>query len=248
MKALSIRKPLEFAIETVGESWTQGSVLKSQIKIKNTGETSEALDLFGVGIGLADIKKVHNKIENCFKIQEQLALKLPPLKALDSCDFVFEFKLSPNIQVSDKKSTFFLLFGDLKNPFHLQIPITPQPLFLEIIKLLDTFFRFKVKEFKGCSKGIEYKLIPPTSRDFSSVECLNLNLMTKDENLLFDFNFDLKKLDMSGIKTKLTKENKLIQKELAPKEYLMGKTHLDQDKLLKFFESVFSEVKHKEMF
>ena len=248
MKGLSLLKPLEFSIETAAEQWSQGAILQGVLKIKNNGSSDETISQYGVGIGYADIKKVHAKTPKCFKIADQTSITIGEIKSQDTVDIPFEFKLSPNIAVSDKKSTFFLLYGDLENPFHLQIPITPQPLFLEIIKLLDTFFRFKVKEYKGHHKGIEYKLIPPTSRDFSSVDTLQLSLMTEEQNLLFEFGFDLKKLDMSGIKNTMIKERKLIKKELTPKEYLMGKTHLDQDKLLTFFESVMNEVKFKEMF
>jgi hypothetical protein len=46
-----------------------------------------------------------------------------------------------------------------------------------------------------------------------------------------------------GSANKVIKETKTLSRTLSPKDYLMGKSHLDQDKLLKMFEAVFIEVK-----
>lgn len=248
MKAISILKPLELSIETKEESWIQGSTIQGLFKIRNLEASDYQVSQFKIALGYADIKKVHAKKADCFKIHDHLDLPQQAIKPNGILEFPFEFKLPPNITVSDKKASFHLLYGKSDSLFHLQIAVLPQPIFLELVKLLDTFFRFKLKEFKGTGKGIEFILIPPTSRDYASVECLSLALSTEEEKLILDFTFSLKKLDLTGITNKLVKEIKVISKTLSPKEYLMGKTYLDQDKLLKAFELILNEVKVKGLF
>lgn len=247
MKAISIAKPFELSIETKDETWAQGAAVTGLLKIKNLESSDHEFIGHSVAIGHADIKKVHAKTAGCFKISQNVEVPAQKIKGKSSLEFPFEFKLDHNISVSDKKSSFHLLYGNLQSPFHMQLTILPQPLFLEIIKLFDTFFRFKVKEYKGTTKGIDYIFTPPTSREYASVESLSLSLSTKEQDLILDFTFNLKKLDLTGISNKLVKEVKTISKTLTPKEYLMGKNFLDQDKLLKSLEAVLSEVKRKEL-
>lgn len=247
MKAINILKPLELSIETKEENWNQGATLHGIVKIKNLEAAAFELTDHQVALGYADIKKVHAKAQGCFKISEKIAIPNTTLSANGLFEFPFEFKLDSNIPVSDKKSSFHLLYGKAETPFHLQMSVLPQPLFLEIIKLFDTFFRFKVKEFKGTPKGIEYHFIPPASKDYAFVESLTLALTMKELDLNLDFTFNLKKFDLTGVTNKITKEVKTISKTFTPKEYLMGK-YLDQDKLLKALELILSEVKRKELF
>lgn len=251
MKAISILKPLEFSIETKEETWAQGATVHGLLKIKNLEATEHQLTDYQIALGYADIKKVHAKAKGCFKISQETDLLNQSIKSNALLEFPFEFKLDPNVTVSDKKASFHLLYGKADAPFHLQISILPQPLFLEMTKLLDTFFRFKVKEYKGTPKGIDFIFIPPTSREYATVESLTLSLALQEQDLVLDFNFIIKKLDLTGlagITNKVLKENKVITKTFTPKEYLMGKGFLDQDKLLKAFELILGEVKRKEFF
>jgi hypothetical protein len=249
MKAISNLRKLELSLETNGENWVQGSVLSGTLKIKNSGTETESLKDFKVGLAYAEIKKVHAKASNCFKIKNSQELSKDSIEASSSFEYLFEFKFDPNITVTDKKGSYHLLYGALDNPFHLQVSVLPQPLFLEVMKLFETFFRFKLKEFKGTQRGVDFILIPPTAREFVQVDSLTVSPLLEGENLNIDFTFALKKIDLVAASTgggnKMTKETKSISKTLTPKEYLMGKTHLDQDKLLKMIESVLSEVKIK---
>ncbi len=250
MKAISILKPIEFSLETKGEAWAQGTKLEGILVLKNQEKIAVPLSDFKLGLGLADIKKVHAKTAGCFKLFDQIDLPKTTLEAGEVLQVPYTFHLDPNLPVTDKKSSFYLLYGKMDSPFHLALMITPQPLFLELIKLVDTFFRFKLKEQKGTNKGVDFIFLPPTSREFATVENMTLSCVLKEQDLVLDFTFNLKKIDMASIaagasSNKVIKETKTISRTLAPKDYLMGKTHLDQDKLLKMFEVIFTEIKPK---
>lgn len=249
MKGINILKPLELSLETKEENWHQGTLVHGILKIKNLESTDYKLEQYQIALGYADIKKVHAKTAGCFKIAEFINVPSEVIKGSGLFEFPFEFKLSANIAVTDKKASFHLLYGKVESPFHLQMMILPQPIFLEVIKLFDTFFRFKVKECKGTNKGVEYIITPPASKEYAFVESVNLLLTMKEQDLQLDFTFHLKKLDLTGVPgttNKLAKEIKAVAKTLTPKEYMMGK-YLDQDKLLKAFEAILSEVKRKEI-
>jgi uncharacterized protein YxjI len=116
------------------------------------------------------------------------------------------------------------------------------------VGLLDTFQRFKLKEFKGTKNGVEYKLIPPTSRDMANLDGLLLSMEMEGDTLNLTFEFQVKKLDTSGVTNSIKKETAKIKKSLLPKEYLLGRDMIHQDALLKMFESVIGEVKIKNAF
>ncbi|MFZ4715736.1 MAG: hypothetical protein ACOYL6_18580 [Bacteriovoracaceae bacterium] len=247
MKAISILKPLEFSLETTGESWTQGSALKGLLIIKNQSESVQTLSDSLIALAYADIKKVHAKAQGCFKMAQTIEMKVNTINGHQTLEIPFEFALDPNTSVSDKKASFHLLYGKMEAPFHLQIPILPQPLYLEMLKLFENFFRFKIKEYKGTAKGVDYILTPPSSREFATVETLVLSFITEASGLKIDFTFNIKKIELVGTNTQVMKDTKLITKLLAPNEYMMGKTHLDQDKLLKIFEAILKEVKPRHL-
>jgi hypothetical protein len=128
------------------------------------------------------------------------------------------------------------------------LQIAPKALYSKIVGLMDTFQRFKVKEIKAVKKGVEYKLLPPTSRDMANIETLLLTFSMSDDHLKMKFDFQVKKLDTSSITTKVNKESVSLEKTLSPKEYSLGRDMIHQDGLLKVVEGVLSEVKLKAVF
>lgn len=248
MKGTFFNKPLEWNIETNEESWQQGGVVSGTLKVKNHG--SETLHLTDAGVGLcyADIKKVHAKAEGILKPEVKLPITQKEIKTQESIELPFSLTLPENCAVSDKKATFFLTYGNGSTENHLQLKIEPKVLYGKLISLLDTFYRFKVKEYKGCKKGVEYKLLPPTARDMANLDSLNLTFSTDGVNLNLDFDFQVKKLETSGVTNKINKETIKINKVISPKEYSLGRDMINQDQLLKIFEAVIGEVKLKSVF
>lgn len=241
MKATYFKDGIEWQIVTTLESWFQGSDVKGEIKVKNHGAQDSQLINPGLGLTYTDIKKVQAREVMKPSILE--ALETTTLSAGQEITSQFSLKLPENCPVTDKKSSFYLSFGQNSNESHLQLNILPLELFTKVVSLFDTFFRFKVKEIKGIKTGVEYKLMPPTSRDMANVEHLLLELRLNEDVLNMIFKFSVKKLDMSGVTTKMSKENVKETLALIPKEYSLGRGMINQDQLLKSIESVLGKIK-----
>lgn len=247
MKGTFFSKPLEWNIETTGESWQQGDVLKGIVKVKNHGAEKVSLADAGVALAYAEIKKVHSRAEGALK-PEHKEIFQNDINPGETAEISFAFPISANSPVTDKKASYYLGFGKNFSESNLQVKVEPKALFMKVIGLLDTFQRFKLKEYKGTKKGVEFKLIPPTSRDMANVESLLLTFSMDGDNLHMKFDFQVKKLDHSTVTTKINKESAAFEKVLGPKEYSLGKDMINQDVLLKNVEAVLSEVKMKAVF
>lgn len=241
MKATFFKDNIEWQVTTVHESWVQGDQVTGEIKLKNHSPQSITLENPGLALTYTEIKKVQARETLKPLVTEKLNLN--SLSAGEEASFPFSLILPENCPVTDKKSSFYLSFGPNSTESHLQLNILPLEIFTKVISLFDTFFRFKVKDIKGIKTGVEYKLTPPTSRDFAKVELLQLEMQMKEEILIMNFKFSVKKLDMSGISTKMMKENVKETLSLTPKEYSLGKGMIHQDQLLKSIEAILNKIK-----
>lgn len=248
MKGTFFNKPLEWNIETKEESWQQGSTLHGTLRVKNHGSESINLENPGVALAYADIKKVHAKTEGILKPEVKADLTEKSLAPGETKEMSFTLVLPENCPVSDKRSTYFLCYGKNSTENHLQLKIEPRALYGKLVGLMDTFQRFKLKEYKGSKKGVEYKLLPPTSRDMANLDSLNLSLSMQGDNLKLDFEFQVRKLDTTTETNKISKSAVKIERLLSPKEYSLGRDMINQDQLLKIFEAVVSEVKMQSVF
>jgi sporulation-control protein spo0M len=248
MKGTFFSKPLEWNIETDKESWTQGENIKGVLRLKNHSSESVNLTDAGVAIAYAEIKKVHARTEGAMKFDSKVLFSEPEIKAQDQIELPFSLTLPTNCGVTDKKASFYLTWGKNHAESHLMLKIEPKALFGKVISLLDTFYRFKLKELKAAKNGVEYKLIPPTSRDMANLESLNLIFSMNGENLQMDYEFQVRKLDTAGVTNKINKLAVKSRKILTPREFSLGKDLINQDFLLKSIEEVISEVKLKSVF
>jgi hypothetical protein len=248
MKGTFFSKPLEWNIETTGESWQQGETLKGVLRVKNHGTQNESLADTGVVLAHADIKKVHSRTEGALKPECTAKFTETELPAGAEVGLDFAFTISPNGAVTDKKASYYLGFGKNCSDSQLQVKVEPKNLYSKIVGLLDTFHRFKLKEIKAVKKGVEFKLLPPTSRDMANIETLLLTFSMEEESLVMKYDFQVKKLDTSSVTTKINKESVFLERKLLPKEYSLGKDMINQDQLLKSLESAIAEVKLKSVF
>lgn len=248
MKGTFFNKPLEWNIEALGEAWPQGAAVSGTLKVKNHG--TEIIDLSEAGVALAhaDIKKVHAKAEGALKPQVDKKFEGVKLGPGETSELTYSLALPANCPVTDKKASFYLAYGRNLSENHLMLKVEPRQLFNKIVGLLDTFHRFKLKEFKSAKLGVEYKLIPPTSRDMANLESLGLILSMDGDNLVMDYEFQVRKLDTTGVTTKVNKDAVKLKKVLVPKQYSLGKDMINQDLLLKSIEETLGEVKLKSVF
>ncbi len=248
MKGTFFNKPLEWNLETVGEFWHQGDVLKGTLKLKNHSSETVLLENCGVSLAHGEIKKVQSRIEGALKIEQKSIFETKEIHPNQDLSLPFSFSIDPNSPVTDKKSSFYLGFGKQFLESQLQVRVDPRPLFTKVVGLLDTFLRFKLKETKCAKKGVEFKFIPPTSREMANIESMSVTFSMDKENLCLHFQFQVKKIDTSSVTTKINKENIAIERSLTPKEYSLGKDMINQDLILRALESALSEIKMKNVF
>lgn len=248
MKGTFFSKPLEWNIETDKESWQQGETLNGTLKVRNHGTESMDLAGSGVGLGEADIKKVQTRAAGALKPSKTFEFSEKSLSPGGETSLNFSFEIGPNASVTDKKSSFYLMYGKGFIESQLQVKVVPKDLYQKVMGLMDTFHRFKLKEYKTAKKGVEYKLIPPSSREMANVESLLLTFSMAEDQLVMKFDFQVKKLDTSSVTTKINKESLAIEKTLTPREYSLGRDMINQDQILKSLEAVLNEVKMKNVF
>lgn len=248
MKGTFFSKPLEWNIETKGEAWEQGTKLEGLLSVKNHGSESVSLASTGVALSYAEIKKVQARNPEAFRFESTVSLPEENIAPGETKSLNFTFPIPVNGGITDKKSSYYLSFGQQFSEGQLQLKVEPKSLYTKIIGLLDTFYRFKVKEIKATKKGIEYKLLPPTARDMANIDSLLLTFSMSEEILRMRYEFQVKRLDTASVTTKINKESVSLEIELSPKEYSLGRDMINQDQLLKSIESVLAEVKLKSVF
>lgn len=244
MKGAAFLKPIEWQIDIEGESWAQGSPITGVLRAKNT--SGEAVPLLGgLQLAVAEMKKVHARDAIAFKTEAEFKWSEATLAAGAEAQLPFSFTLPANCSVTDKKASFYAAYGPTFKEANLQLNVVPRKLFVEITRLMETFQRFKPKDIKSGKGAVEFKLIPPTSRDFAHVEALHLSQSLAGDQLQLDFLFKVKTLDTQSVTTKVAKDEKRITKLLSPREYLLGRDMLNQDGVLKAIDEVLSSVKMK---
>ncbi len=249
MKGTIFSNPLEYSIETEGEAWPQGSLLKGILKIINHADTDVELKSTGCILAQADIKKVHTKDPKAFNQIIRHVIPDQKIQARATLEFPFEFKLNANILITDKKESLYLTYGPSALEGNLQLNIKPQTIFIKTTEMLSTFYSFKVKGTKNTKKGLEFKFDAPESKDYTLVDQMYLTLKTDEvQSLYLDFCFEVKRMDMAAISAKFKAEEKTYSKILTTKEYLFGKDLINQDKMLKTIEEVIVQVKGKGLY
>mgnify|MGYP001073519007 CR=1 FL=1 len=246
MKGAFFQKPLEWQIDVVGEAWAQGDVIKGELRVKNLGDSPIDLARAGVRLSYADIKKVHSRNELAFKQEAEILFPTgTTIAPQESKTLPIQFPLPINCPVTDKKASYYITYGLTALESNLQVHVGPRKLFTEITKLLETFQRFKPKDIKASKGAVEFKMVPPTSREYAHVEALHLEQSLEGDQLKLEFTFKVKILDPNSVTTKVAKDERHLTKVLTPREYSLGRDMINQDGILKALEEVLGQIKMK---
>lgn len=251
MKGLVFLKPLEYSIEATGEKWHQGDKLKASLKIKNHSAEKIELPVLKVAVCEGNYKKIKNKDVKAWSILEEniLAEKLI-MNPSEEKDYSFEFKLSENCTITDKNGSLYLAFFDKdeKNPAgHIELVVEPKLIIQQILQIFENFLRFKVKEAKSGKGVIEVKLIPPASRDMTTVEGLVLNISEIEKNLTLEYLFNLRVLNLSGPTMQAEKTTKDFVQKFNSKQYLMYGDSINQEFIIESLQEIMNTVKTKRL-
>lgn len=219
MKGVFFQKPLEINLEVIGESWKQGDKIQGHLKITVHGEAN--LEGWGVFLCQGPQKKVKSKDIKAFSIIEEAFLQ--------GEDLAFEFQLKKDCPITEKGSSLFMVCGKKEDLFAggvLELQILPCDIITNYLKVLEDFFRFKVKTLKNKNKGIEAKLIAPATKEMSAIQDIKLNLKMVEKNLELFFSTKIKKMSYEGSTIGTKDDVKELAQSLTPKDYeIYGSTN-----------------------
>ena len=249
MKATVFLNPLEYSIEAIGEKWHQGDKLKGSLKIKNSGVEKIELAVVKVAICQGNYKKIKAKdIKGLSIASEYILSEACIINPMEECVYSFDFKLSENCNITDKNGSLYLAFFDKddKNPAgHIELRIEPKIVIQQILQILESFLRFKVKEIKYNKDLIEVKLVPPSSRELSNVDGLLLSMSEIDKNLTLKFFFNLRVLNISGVTMQSEKTTKEMEQKFNSKQYLIYGDSINQEFIIESVQEILNLVKTK---
>lgn len=248
MKGTVFLKPLEYSLETVGEKWHQGDKLKGVLKIKNHSSEKIELPLLKVAICEGLYKKIKAKdAKGWSTILENTLSEGMTINPSEEKEYAFEFKLNENCSVTDKNGSLYLAFFDKDEKIpagHIELVIEPKVVIQQILQILESFLRFKVKEIKNVKGMVEVKLVPPTSRELSNVDGLLLSLSEVEKNLTMKYFFNLRVLNLAGTTMQSEKTTKEMEQKFTSKQYMIYDS-INQDFITASVQEILNGVKTK---
>ncbi len=240
MKATFFFKPLEFNLNIDGETWSQGDHVKGQLNIVNHSGDSVDLSNIKVQLCFCAAKKVKVKDESGITVLESV-----DYASGDQVDF--DFKLAQDCQITESTGSLYIICGDASDPFGgglMQLNILPKKVITDFVEVFEQFYRFKLKNFKNKKGFIEAAVVPPSSKDWTSIQKMSLQFKMVEEDMDVTFNFAVKKMSFESIETK-TKDTKLsFNHVLTPKDYSRYGS-VNQDGIQKVIDEVLEQVKLK---
>jgi len=249
MKGTVFLKPLEYSIEAIGEKWHQGDKLKGSLKIKNHSSEKIELPILKVALCEGNYKKIKAKDAKGWSVtSEHILSEGLTINPSEEKDYAFEFKLTENCSVTDKNGSLYLAFFDKDEKIpagHIELVIEPKIVIQQILQILESFLRFKVKEIKNAKNMIEVKLVPPTSRELSNLDGLLLSISEVDKNLSLKYFFNLRVLNISGTTMQSEKTTKEMEQNFNSKQYLIYGDSINQDFIIASVQEILNGVKTK---
>lgn len=239
MKGTFFIKPFEIAIEILGEKWLQGSEIKGTLSVKSHDSSAE-LSKMGCHLCYCNNKKVKSKD---IKAIEHIA----SIESSESGVTDFNFKLDPNCKISDKQHNYYILCGDLDNPFDggmLEFPVLPTETITNFLEIFEQFYRFKVKTLKSKKGAIEAVITPPSSKDWTGIQKMTITLKMNKKELETIFNFKIKKISFDSAFNTTKDELLTITKVLSERDYSRYGS-VNQDGISNAIKDVLAQVKLK---
>lgn len=252
MKSSFFQKPLEFSLETCGESWSQGDLLKGSLTIKNHGNEEVDLSLVGVTLALTDARKFKAKNIKAFKIDRQIPFpKETKLAASGEETLEWEFLLDSDCPITEKSSALHVYCGEQDNLFgggQLELQINPIQTLTKYIEIFENFYRFKSKSMKNKGGFIEVVYKCPGGRDLDQIEKLTQRLRIIKGNLEVNWDFKINRLSYDTGSVIENLEDQSYQQSLLPKQYKMFGDSPNQDGIISSIDEVIDQAKKKNIF
>lgn len=252
MKGTFFEQPLEYSVETTGESWLQGQKIKGSFIVRNHGGDEKNLSQMGVTLALTDSKKFKAKNEKAFSLKETVVFpKDTKLSASGEQLLEWEFSLKDDCPITEKSSSLYLLCGDTTTPFsggHLELKIEPIEMITRYIEIFENFFRFKTKSLKNKKGFIDVQYACPGGKELGQIAKLNQQIRIVENKLEINWLFGLNKLGYKDGNVVENKEEKLIEQVLEAKQYKIFGDSPNQDGILQSINEILDQVKKRDIF
>jgi sporulation-control protein spo0M len=244
MRGFFHHQGIEYSIVTSREAWAQGDELELEFTITNSSAIDLDLNSIGVQLRHCQIKDIRAKSDKGAELaSSSWTGQTSTLAPGEKTEAKFSFQLPKEVAITDQKASLFLFFGPTDNSQHLQLNILPLPLFVQFIKVLETFQRFKLKKIVSKKSTVEYTMTPPLAKEWSALKTLIITLkLTEDATLEIQYEGRGEKLDLSGQAGKTEKTVTKKDYKLLKKQYFMGDT-LDSAAVQNHFAQALAEFK-----
>lgn len=247
MRGTFFQKPLEIVLELKGESWFQGDVIQGTVSLKTSSEKSYELDGLGLYLIFGEPKKMLKKSPKAYEVLEQIDLDKHCVSDEMSVT-EFSLKLPDCCPISEKSKGIFLVFGakdDLFSAPRLELPIQPKKTILQFLEVFETFERFKSKGVKNKKGALEFKMLPPDSKDYAAVDSLLLLIKEEDQKLILDYLFKVKKLEYGEIGVESVASKLAFHDELSKSQYHSFGDSVNQEGIQAALKQILDQVKSK---
>jgi hypothetical protein len=242
---------LRFQLETSQEEWRQGQNLEGELSITNNSDQNVVLNQLFVTLKCCQLKDIRSNEHNGVELQTTQDISPATLSPGESTKISFSFLLNQKTPLSDQKQSAFLYYGDQEVGFgHLQVSIQPLAIYGDILKVIETFYRFKIKKFVSKKASIDYTLIPPTAREWAQLKNLLISFELQEN---FDLHLKIEargqKIDLSnamlGGEAKTLKTVKSWTRQVRAMEYTFDGRQPDSDKIRRLFEEIMDQTKRE---
>lgn len=241
MRAFFHSQGLEFTLETLEESWAQGDSLKGTVTLVNNSAKPFPLESVHLSLKQCLIKDIRAKEhEGALVCEASLVDQPQALEVGKTAEFKFNLAIPLNQSITDNKSSLYLFYGIGEQQDHLQLQISPLQDFLDMVKVLETFFRFKVKKVQSKKGVVEFTFSPPSSREWSSLKTLHISFSLKDAKE-YELKYEARgqTLDLADLTGK-TKKSVLKAQHTLPRQRVMISTSVDSEYLRQHYDEVLS--------
>lgn len=248
MKGIFIKNPLVYELEIYQESFTQGSIVKGQLLLKNNSDLSIDLKKYQISLQEGIHRKIKKTAKDAFKLLEMIEFTKVLIGPNEELKQEFSFSLSDNVLVTDKTQSLFVTCAPIDDIYQggfLEITTTMHGAFCSYLDIFTNFQKFKVKSAKSKKGVIEAKLIPPSSQQLTAVDSLVLELSLKESVLDIHHKFKVNILKMNEGMLKAMPEIISVKAQMKKSEYHMFEDNYDQDKILKVISNTIDEVLSK---
>ncbi|MCK5884222.1 MAG: hypothetical protein KAG61_11075 [Bacteriovoracaceae bacterium] len=239
MKGTFFAQPLEYKLHVEGESWIQGSAVKGSLIVDN--HSSDSVDLSKIGCHLCYCNSKKLKARDLKGISSTKSI----LFTEESSELSFEFILPDDCRITENTGSYYIVCGDIKAPFDggmLELNVTPATTIVNFVEVFEQFFRFKFKKYKSKKDFIDVQVVAPSSKEWSRIQKMNLQMKMDGTNIEVKFIFSLKNVAFEN--SNATTKDALfeISRTIGEREYsIYGSTN--QDGICKVINEVLDQVK-----